>query len=551
MFAAPEQAPKKMNEPLPSPQPPAADASREAHQDHSLELANTRKAAARQSVMLFGAVLGGAGAMMLMATLLDLGAHGERWAKLLNPAGLEQALDSLAEVMAAILGLTLTVVAIVVQLASQRYPAKIVDLFMTDRRNVSFFGFMASSCIYVTFAPAFAANQPNQLTAMMIGGLLLVAINFALLLPYFAYVFRFLEPTNIIDQFQRHADAALTHAITDKPETELLARSQRHLINAIDRIADNSMAAVNQHDRSLATHTVLAIEEVLRDYLAIKHALPPGWGQVHAPALNTLAREFLDEIIANNTWVEAKILMELERTFRTALATQMNEIISQVATSTRAIGLAALTHKQDDALELTIQFFNTYIRHTLNQRNVRAAYNVLYEYRRFASKTLEHKPATCARIIEHLVYYGRTANAMNLPFVTVTVAHDVRVLCEDAYQLKTLAEVELERMLELFLSLDQPSDDEGAEVALLGVRRAQSILGAFFLEHGAKSFAAQIRKDMSHEPQSRLIATREAILAIRERKFWEITDRGFNFDYVPESRRPFVMAFFAPMLRSP
>lgn len=517
---------------------------------HTNEGLSTPQSTRRIGLTLLGAVLGGALGLLALLLLLDLGLKPSAWGELFEAKGLMHAQDSLAEVMAAILGLSLTVVAIVVQLASQRYPAKIVDLFMTDRRNALLFGFMASSCIYVVLSPWLANSGKEPLIWVMSSAILLTVLNFALLLPYFSYVFRFLEPTNIIDQFQQHADAALSRALSGKLDAPRLDLAQRHIVNAIDRIADNSMAAVNQHDRSLATHTVRTLEEMVCEYLALKRAMPPGWSNIEAPALSTLAREFLDDIISNNTWVEAKTLMELERIFRAALSSSMSEMVSQVASSTRHIGQAAIQHEQDETLELTTQFFNTYIRHTLNQRNVRAAYNVLYEYRRFATRTLEHKPTMCARIIEHLVYYGRTANTMNLPFVTVTVAHDVRVLCEEAYSLKSLAERELERMLELFLSLDQPSDDEGAEVALLGVRRAQSMLGAFFLEHGDRAFAEQIRRDMSHEPQSRLIATREAILAVKTRKFWEITDRGFNFDYVPEDRRPFVQEFFAPLLRS-
>jgi hypothetical protein len=224
----------------------------------------------------------------------------------------------------------------------------------------------------------------------------------------------------------------------------------------------------------------------------------------------------------------------------------MNEVVSQIASSTRAIGEQALESEDDAALELTTQFFNTYMRHTLNSRNVRAAYNVLYEYRRFASKLLDHQPGVCVKVVKHLVYYGRTANTMGLPFVTVTVAHDVRVLCQEAFDKSTL---DMEEMLRLFLTLDQPSEDEGAEVALLGVRRAQSILGAFFLERGADVLAEQIRFDMREEPASRMRKIRDDILAVEERKFWEVTDRGFNFDWVSPDLRPRIVEFFEPMLK--
>ena len=99
------------------------------------------------------------------------------------------------------------------------------------------------------------------------------------------------------------------------------------------------------------------------------------------------------------------------------------------------------------------------------------------------------------------------------------------------------------------LSHGQPILPEGAEVALLGVRRAQSILGAFFLERDADVLAEQIRFDMREEPASRMRKIRDDILAVEERKFWEVTDRGFNFDWVSPDLRPRVVEFFEPMLK--
>ena len=50
-----------------------------------------------------------------------------------NPEDVASAIGGLSEVLVAILGLVVTVVAIVVQLAAQRYTPKLVDLFVTDR----------------------------------------------------------------------------------------------------------------------------------------------------------------------------------------------------------------------------------------------------------------------------------------------------------------------------------------------------------------------------------------------------------------------------------
>lgn len=499
----------------------------------------------RLALALFGGVVGSAIGILVVAVLFDLQFEELTFAGLMGAVrteGLANAMGSLAEVLAAILGLSLTVVAIVVQLASARYPAKIVDLFMFDRVNVGVFGFMASSCIYVALVPLLAVAEPPVIATSI--GVLLAVLNFGLLLPYFAHVFAFLEPTNIITQIENRAFALLNIVAGRKLAGRQLLLAQQQTAASVERIADNCMAAVTQSDRNLAIHSVRTLETVVTGYLAVKPNLPEGWSEVDWKFFGTLAQEFVDDIVGHGTWLEAKTLMEYERITRRALA-EMSEVVSQLASSTRKIGIAAVAHDDAQVVDLTVRFFNTYIRHGLNARNVRAVYNILYEYRRLAVVVYKWNAEAGRRVVEHLVYYGRTANDLGLPFVTVTCAHDVRVICQEIYADHSS---EVDELLKLFLTLDQPSEHKSEEVALIGVRKAQSILGGFFLQQGNEVLADLIRKDMRHENAGRLTAIRDEILAVKERKFWEITDRGHNFDYVGDELRPHLMTFFEPML---
>lgn len=500
----------------------------------------------RMALSLLAAVVGLAIGLFVIAVALDMQLQDISAAALIEAIrteGLSNSMGSLAEVLAAILGLSLTVVAIVVQLASARYPAKIVDLFMFDSVNIFVFGFMAVSCIYVVLVPLVAVSSPPIVASLL--GVALAVINFGLLLPYFGHVFAFLEPTNIITKIEHRALRNLARAAEGSLHGRALKSSQQQVATAVERIADNCMAAVTQSDRNLALHSVRTLESVIGSYLALKSQLPREWADVDADFFGTLAQEFVDEIVEHGTWLEAKTLMEYERVHRRALA-EMSEVVSQLAASTRSMGLTAVAHDDHDFIDLAIRFFNTYVRHGLNARNVRAVYNILYEYRRLAVEIFDWHPQTGHRVVEHLVYYGRSANDMGMPFVTVTCAHDVRVLCQAVYGDD---DVEFEELLKLFLTLDQPSERKSEEVALIGVRKAQSILGAFFLQHGDEERAELIRKDMRYEHSGRLTAIRDEILAVKERKFWEITDRGHNFDYVDDDLRPFITEFFEPMLK--
>lgn len=498
----------------------------------------------RLAVGLLGGVVGLAVGLLAVAIVADVQIGAMTLDELLAAVrrdGLANAMGSLAEVLAAVLGLSLTVVAIVVQLASARYPAKIVDLFMFDPINVGVFGFMAASCIYVVLVPLLAVSTPPLIATGI--GVGLAVVNFGLLLPYFGHVFAFLEPTNIITRIESRARSMLAAGASGKLAEDKLEVAQQQVAISVERIADNCMAAVSQSDRNLALHSVRTLETFVIGYLDVKPQLPAEWATVDWEFFGTLAQEFVDEIVSQGTWLEAKALMEYERVHRLALA-EMSEVVSQLAASTRKIGQAALEHDDRDVVDLVIRFFNTYIRHGLNARNVRAVYNILYEYRRLAIEVFAWDPALGRQVVEYLVYYGRTANDMGMPFVTVTCAHDVRVLCQDVFSHDG---ADFDELLRLFLSLDQPSERKSEEVALIGVRKAQSILGAFFLQQGDADSAEHIRRDMRHENTARLTAIRDEILSVKERKFWEITDRGHNFDFVDAELRPFVVKFFEPM----
>ncbi len=495
----------------------------------------------RAATSLLLGVVGAAIGLLILSVLLDLSILDFETGTVFSNAWLKgpnRVLDGLSEVLSAVLGISLTVVAIVVQLASQRYPAKIVDVFMYDRLNITAFAFMAASCIYVVMATAM--NVDGNLPFVAFTALLLAILNFAMLLPYFAHVFAFLEPTNLISQIQIRANAQL-HRLAEGGD---VLTTQESTASAFDRIADNCMAAIVQSDRNLAIHSLQTLETMMVDYLALKPSLPDAWFEVDEEFFGTLAQESILDLVKQRTWIEAKGLMEFERVLRRALD-EMSEVVSQIARSTRAAGEAAIAREQWESVELTTRFFNTYIRHGLNRKNIRAVYNILYEYRLFAVALLETQPEMTQKVANHLVYYGRTANEMGLPFVTVTVAHDVRVICENAFG---QPDADVRKLLEVFLRLDQPVDGKGEDVALIGVRKAQSMLGAFLLRHDEMELVDLIREDMQGERSDRLRFIRDEILAVKDRKFWEITDRGFNFDFSELEHHPSIIAFFEPMI---
>jgi len=69
------------------------------------------------------------------------------------------------------------------------------------------------------------------------------------------------------------------------------------------------------------------------------------------------------------------------------------------------------------------------------------------------------------------------------------------------------------------------------------VRRAQMQLATFFLARGEEAPARRIAADLATEKRNLLTTAREELEREASPQYWEITDRGANFAYLPPERR--------------
>ena len=100
-------------------------------------------------------------------------------------------------------------------------------------------------------------------------------------------------------------------------------------------------------------------------------------------------------------------------------------------------------------------------------------------------------------------------------------------------------------MLAMFLELDQPLRAKRQEAGLQGIRKAQIKLACYYLAAGAEIRAKKIADDMAGEDRDRLKLIREQLGKVESKEFWEIIDRGRNFEYMPPRQRDQMEKFFA------
>src|SRR4051812_13622641 len=114
-----------------------------------------------------------------------------------DPETMQNALGSLAQVIAAVLAIAITVVSIVVQLAANRYTSRVADMFFRDRINLGVMGFFVVACIEAVWV-SFAVSKDYVPQTTIAATVAMATASLLLLVPYFAYVFAFLDPEKVI-----------------------------------------------------------------------------------------------------------------------------------------------------------------------------------------------------------------------------------------------------------------------------------------------------------------------------------------------------------------
>ena len=463
-----------------------------------------------------------------------------------------QAMGGIGEVIAAILGIVITVASIIVQLAATRYSARVTEMFFRDRTNLAVMAFFVISAVFslwVNFSIRAAADGSEPTFVPQYGVLvtmILLTLSLLLMAPYFAYVFDFLEPDKIVGRIKASGIDQALRAQEGEVESRVGER-QMMALGSLEQLADVALNAIEAKDKGIATDTVDAVCDLVISYLPRKNELDERWFMIQGrlrrdPDFVSMNAEALDKLTQTRTWLEYKALRQYLMIYREAL-TLLPDIINLLAIDTRYMGQAAVRAGDRAALGVVVKFFNTYMRRAINARDIAAGYNNLNQYRYLGEELLQARwDDEVVRIAEHFKYYAQTSQANKLPFLTETVAFDLCTLNEIAHDLGSGCR---EALLRIFLEVDKEADVEHQDSCLRGVRKAQVKLATHYLMKGDDALARRIWRDMKDERPDRLRSIKDELLAVTTSEFWEVNDRGGVFEYIEPERREFIHAFFA------
>jgi hypothetical protein len=466
-----------------------------------------------------------------------------QWLRELETDTAFEILSNSAELVAGILSIAITVVAIVVELAATRYSHRITKLFISEPLNVavmSLFLLTTVQCLWMAVTvsePVGAGILPNAGFGISI---LMVMLSLLVLLPYFYFVFSFISPLSIIQKlgFIAHDSYRDAHR---KPAIAMHAKA----LEAIDEIQDIARSAADTGDTRIAMAAIETLTELALNYTAEKVSLPEPWFEIdkvikYDPDFISLAPGALKEVHDTRTWFEVKIMRQFLALMNQTVP-DSREIANMIAINSKQIGDFAAS--SDPALlSLIVRCFNSYLRTTIRAADWRTAYFIINQYRLLAIELLKQKSfAEVSEIVEHLRSYATFAFSQGDAFLLEVAAYDIVTLIEEAViQDSPIVDDLLERLLEL----DQEIRVENEEASLLNVRRAQLQLATFFLQHNDEVRAHRIIDDMKDELPERLEGIRTNLMTEERAQYWEFTDRGVNFGYLAPERRPYLDTLF-------
>jgi hypothetical protein len=498
------------------------------------------------------AVLGTAALLLFTVTLvIDAFGTGAGWRALTglfdaDPDMAWNTLGNLAQTVAAILGIAITVVSIVVELAANRYTPRITDLFIRAPANFAVLGFFLVSCLYCVWISISVRADfiPHVGIAVTV---VLLSLSLLLLIPYFAYVFRFLEPQRVIARLGDDAARSLEDVPGADPRTVDGVKSR--VVEDVEHLGDIVLNAVGHRDKAIAMEAVASLARILDGHAGAKPRMGETWFAIGPelasnPDFVSMAPEVIEDLSSHRLWLEMKVLRQYQTAFAEALDRQ-REVNYMIAIHTRRLAERCLAAGDPDALGLSIKFFNTFLRAAINARDVRTGYNIFHQYRLVGEAALRRGDTrTVLDVGRHFAYYGQVAFASGLPFLLETAAYDLCTLNECAAETDVPADLR-DALLDLFLEVDKESEGvHEHEESLRGVRKAQVKLATFYLARGRESEARRIQADMEREPDHRLRSIRAELDRVGSRYFWEITDRGLNMDYIAPERRVHLRRFF-------
>lgn len=353
---------------------------------------------------------------------------------------------------ATLLLLVTSVTTVVVQIASTRFTPLISSVFLKNKYIILVLGFFIITEVYVLIASQTCTPLHRPGTVILIA-FLLVGLSVIAILPYFAYLLQFLDPTRMMAGLLKDISSEMKTKLvfrkggSDEDDYIAVTEARAHLSHRIELLSDLGLKAMQWRDGNVVGCSVETLVMVAFRSMGIKDSVPGAWfmlrGSIFARTVDfiSLSDEAVINMERSQTWVEWKIFRQLLILYAEGLI-KLKEVCSLISTLTLRIGIVAIVTMGDYPVAYLVQkMLNTYMRFSLNAKDTRTAFHVCDHQRQLAEAAVtvlsafpERRRAVVPSVqglvdgtAARFVLYGSIARTA-LPFLTSVAAHDLATM---------------------------------------------------------------------------------------------------------------------------
>lgn len=460
------------------------------------------------------------------------GAEAMSWAGV-NNTKLVDVLSPMARAYNNVLAMLIATIGLAIPLTANVHTPTLIEMFLRDRVNQVVLFLMALGAAHVLWVAYLVGPEFAPMWAIRAAVYVAMA-GWALAIPYFFYVVRFLDPVNIIRRVREEAVRTVELAEAGRLGAEA---AQERLHQRLDQIGTIILKSLDRADRSVARDGVWTLKQLLDHYAVHKPRMKKEWFVVDRADFVGLSAEALEMLNQDRTWFEMKVLQQIYLAYTHALG-KASDTVSSMSDALRVVTTKAAERGDEQVTRLGIRYFNNLLREAIKSRNVHAVYDVFHQYR-VLGRDLCGNPEAVRAISRHFVYYARMARGAGLVFAPQLAEYDLGYVVRRAYEADSPAAGDL---LGDALSLPHRHGDE----VLAMVVKAKLQLGGFFTERGLAPEADRVRDNLG-DVDKQMLAQCEKDLLEAEYSFFEVTDRQLNLEYVRPERRAHLQQFVASL----
>src|ERR1041385_4005450 len=179
-----------------------------------------------------------------------------------NSTKLVDVLSPIARAYNNVLAMVLATIGLAIPLTANMHTPKLIEMFLRDRINryvLSFMALAAANTLFVDYmiGPKFAPRWAFAIAMYF------ALIGWALVIPYFFYVVRFVDPSRLLIRLRDDASA------TVKPFAERRrdpSASQPEIAMRVHQIGTVIIKSLDRNDRDVAAEGAWAIKKMLDTY---------------------------------------------------------------------------------------------------------------------------------------------------------------------------------------------------------------------------------------------------------------------------------------------